>query len=29
MLQYDPQDRIKGLDALAHPYFDQLREEGL
>ncbi len=29
MLQYDPQDRIKGLEALAHPYFDELREEGL
>lgn len=27
MLQYDPKERIRPLDALAHPFFDQLRED--
>ena len=29
LLQWDPYDRLSGLEALAHPYFDELREEGL
>lgn len=29
LLCWDPFDRLSGLDALNHPYFDELREEGL
>jgi len=29
MLNYDPNLRIHGMQALIHPYFDELREEGL
>ena len=29
MLAYDPAERLQGIDALLHPYFDELREEGL
>jgi hypothetical protein len=29
MLNYDPSLRIHGMQALIHPYFDELREEGL
>jgi len=29
MLDWDPKRRISGLSALLHPYFDELREEGL
>ncbi len=28
MLIYNPEKRIKPFDALAHPYFDDLRKEG-
>jgi len=27
LLTYEPQIRIKPLDALAHPFFDELREK--
>lgn len=29
MIDWDPKRRLKGLEALMHPYFDELREEGL
>lgn len=29
MLLYDPRERIKPLDALLHPFFDELREDNL
>lgn len=29
LLQWDPIDRLGGLEVLNHPYFEELREEGL
>jgi glycogen synthase kinase 3 beta len=29
LLEYDPSKRLSGIQALLHPYFDELREEGL
>lgn len=29
MLEYDPSKRIKPMDALAHPFFDELREQSI
>lgn len=29
LLEWDPRRRMHGLPALLHPYFDELREEGL
>ena len=29
MLVYEPDRRIRPIDALCHPYFDELRDEGL
>ena len=29
MLVYEPDRRIRPIDALIHPYFDELRDEGL
>lgn len=29
LLEYEPEKRICGLESLIHPYFDELKEEGL
>lgn len=29
MLVFEPDKRISAIDALTHPYFDELRDEGL
>ena len=29
MLVYEPDKRIRPIDALTHPYFDELRDEGM
>lgn len=29
LLEWDPKRRISGITALLHPFFDELREEGL
>jgi glycogen synthase kinase 3 beta len=29
LLAYDPNERLCGIYTLIHPYFDELREEGL
>jgi hypothetical protein len=29
LLAWDPKHRIGGIEILKHPYFDELREEGL
>ncbi len=29
MLVYEPDKRISAIDSLTHPYFDELRDEGM